>query len=141
VELKTLIYTSRAQTNIQSSEVADIIAASRINNPLDGITGLLIFNGAGFLQIIEGSEAAVDDLTERLRRDPRHSDMRIHQDLLIAERIFPGWSMAYLKLENGTFVGEEAVAAALKRKVSPALRDVLVSMLDVAVEPAIPTVR
>jgi hypothetical protein len=141
VELKTLIYTSKAKPNVRSSQVADIIAASRINNPLDGITGLLIFNGAEFLQIIEGSESAVDDLAERLRRDPRHSDMRVHEDRLIGDRIFPGWSMAYLKLEDGTFVGEESVAAALKRKLSPALHDVLLSMLGLVGEPVARTTR
>jgi hypothetical protein len=134
VELKTLIYTSKAQPNIRSSEVAEIIAAARTNNPLDGITGILVFDGAAFLQIIEGGESAVDDLTKRLRNDSRHTDMRIHEDSLIAERTFPGWSMAYLKLENGTFVGEDAVAEALKRKFSPAMRGVLLSMLGLSAE-------
>jgi hypothetical protein len=139
VELKTLIYTSKAQANIQSSEVSGIIAASRTNNPLDGITGLLVFNGASFLQIIEGSESAVDDLAMRLRGDPRHCDMRIHEHSLIGERTFPGWSMAYLKLENGTFIGEEAVADAVKRKLSPALRGVLLGMLGPSAEATQPT--
>jgi hypothetical protein len=42
--------------------------------------------------------------------------------------------MAYLKLENGTFVGEDAVAEALKRKFSPAMRGVLLSMLGLSAE-------
>jgi hypothetical protein len=134
MELKTLIYTSEARLNIRPSEVADIIAASQINNPLDGITGLLIFNGAIFLQIIEGSESAVDDLSKRLSGDPRHRNMCIHQDLLVAERVFPDWSMAYLRLENGTFIGEAAVENALRRKLSPALRSAVLSVLGVTNE-------
>jgi len=67
LQLKTLTYTSRARLDLSAQDLADIHESARHLNALDGITGLLVFDGTRFLQIIEGSEEAIDDLVERLR--------------------------------------------------------------------------
>ena len=54
LKLKTLTYTSRARLDLSSGDLADIHEAARHLNALDGITGLLVFDGVRFLQIIEG---------------------------------------------------------------------------------------
>ena len=63
MELKVLTYTSWARAGIRADEVESILSSARINNPLDGITGVLIFNGDSFMQILEGGEAAIDGLS------------------------------------------------------------------------------
>lgn len=113
MELKSLIYTSWAQPAIRSDDVDAIVRSAQINNPLDGITGILIFNGTAFMQILEGSETAIDDLFQRLVNDRRHSNTKVRSEHTIDARSFPDWSMAYLKLEDGTFAGEEEVRRAL----------------------------
>ena len=60
MQLKTVTYTSRARLDLT-------------NGDLNGITGLLLFDGSRYLQIIEGAEEAIDNLVERLRLDPRYS--------------------------------------------------------------------
>ena len=106
VDLKALTYTSWARPGISAEEVDAILSSARTNNPLDGISGLLIFNGSAFMQILEGSEEAVDRLAGRLASDPRHSNMSIRDERTIEARTFPDWSMAYLILKNGEFIGE-----------------------------------
>jgi hypothetical protein len=128
VELKILTYTSWARAGIRPDEVDAILESARINNPLDGITGVLIFNGTAFMQILEGSEAAIDGLRARLERDPRHSNMSVRDTRLIEARTFPTWSMAYLRLESGEFHGKEEVVTALSRELPKPVRNIVMGL-------------
>lgn len=70
-----------------------ILEKSRRNNGLDGITGLLWADGERFAQVLEGDEEAVGETMERIRADPRHCDITILHDRIVAERHFGDWSM------------------------------------------------
>ena len=128
MELKILTYTSWARAGLRPDEVAAILSAAKINNPLDGITGLLIFNGTVFMQVLEGSEAAIDGLTARLVGDPRHSNMSIRDSRLIEARSFPNWSMAYLRLDSGEFQGQDEVVKALSRDLPQPVRNIVMGL-------------
>lgn len=128
VDLKALTYTSWARPGIRADEVDAILSSARINNARDEISGVLIFNGSAFMQILEGSEAAVGGLVERLASDPRHSNMSIRDDRPIDARTFPNWSMAYLMLDNGEFVGEAAVTDTLNRDLPLQLRNIVLGL-------------
>ena len=130
MDLKVLIYTSWARPGIEAGEVEAIVASAKVNNPLDGITGVLIFNGTAFLQILEGGASAVDGLARRLASDRRHSNMSIRDERPIAQRTFPDWSMAYLRLEDGKFDGEEAVQRALERDLPLHLRNIVLGIVS-----------
>ena len=134
MNLKILTYTSWARAGIRLDEVDAIVMSARINNPLDGISGVLIFNGTAFMQILEGSEAAIDALTARLTRDARHSNMSIRDERLIEARTFPNWSMAYLQLESGEFVGKEEVIRALSRDLPQPVRNVVMGLTHSALD-------
>ena len=125
MELKSLIYTSWANPSLRPEDVDSILASARINNPLQGLSGVLIFNGANFMQILEGVEPAIDELVARLKNDKRHSNMSIRDVRMIARRTFPDWAMAYLLLENGQFVGEAEVERLLKRDLPESLRNMI----------------
>jgi hypothetical protein len=92
---------------------------------LDGITGVLIFNGGAFMQILEGSEQAVSDMTGRIRVDNRHSNFFTRDERLIGERSFPDWSMAYLRLKDDEFIGEDRVRRALTRSIPEPTRNII----------------
>lgn len=74
MRLKTLTYTSRARLDFTPGDLAAIQQTARHLNALDGITGLLIFDGVRFLQIVEGSEEAIADLVERSGRSAPFGD-------------------------------------------------------------------
>jgi hypothetical protein len=125
MELKSLTYTSWARPSISDADIEAILRSARTNNPLEGITGVLIFNGGAFMQILEGSESAVDEMKERLQRDQRHSNFFIREERIIKERAFPDWSMAYLRIERDEFIGEEAVRKALGRVMPEPTRNII----------------
>lgn len=130
MKLKTLTYTSRARLDLSSGDLADIHEAARHLNALDGITGLLVFDGVRFLQIIEGSEEAIDNLVERLRRDPRHSALEIRDERLVEQRSFPDWSMELISVSAGYFQARPALETALPEGVAPPVRDLILRMAD-----------
>ena len=95
-ELFTLLYASRLAPSAVIADVADIARTSRRRNREDDITGLLVFDGSSFAQLVEGSQLAIADLRDRLVADRRHCDM----DVLVFGRMgdarrFPGWDLGY----------------------------------------------
>ena len=134
MELKTLTYTSRAQLDLSSADLADIHQAARHLNALDGITGLLIFDGTRFLQIIEGSETAIDDLVARLRRDSRHSAIEIRDERFVDARSFPHWSMELVTVSAGYMRARPEIETALPEGVAPAVRELVLRMSDARAE-------
>lgn len=130
MRLKTLTYTSRARLDLTEGELHDLVRAARRCNALDGITGLLVFDGFRFLQIVEGSEEAVDSLVERLRRDRRHSAFEIRAEQFVEHRSFPSWSMELVRVSAGFMVARDELATKLPASVSPSVRDFAMRMSD-----------
>jgi Sensors of blue-light using FAD len=118
VKLRSLTYSSWASRALVTSDLERILQSCRVNNGLDGVTGILIYSGGAFVQVLEGAPHALDDALERIRRDTRHRDLTVRDDRLIPERSFPNWDMAYLELENGHTLGRDALERALDRPVA-----------------------
>lgn len=97
-ELQTLIYVSRNRVHEHDvrDEIPRIEAAARHRNEIDGITGVLLFSGCHYLQVLEGTADRLEELVLRLARDPRHSDIKIVVRDTITHRRYPSWSMCYL---------------------------------------------
>jgi hypothetical protein len=130
LKLKSLTYTSRARLDLTSEDLADIHQVARHLNALDGITGLLVFDGTRFLQIIEGAEEAIDNLVERLRRDPRHGAFEIRDSRLVAERSFPDWSMELVSVSAGYLQARTELRSILPEQVAPPVRELILRMSD-----------
>ena len=130
MQLKTLTYTSRARLDLASQDLTDIHETARHFNALDGITGLLIFNGVHFLQIVEGDEGAVDSLLERLRLDDRHSALEVRDERPIERRSFPDWSMELCQVSTDRFEAREAVDSSLPDGVEPSIRQRILTMTE-----------
>jgi hypothetical protein len=82
-----------------AKELADLLTSSRAANLARDLSGMLLFRGDRFLQVLEGPESLVRELVGRIRRDPRHRDMRVLVDEEIDERRFADWTMGYETLE------------------------------------------
>ena len=85
-----LIYASEAvgTTGTTTLSVAQILGAAITNNRRDNLTSAVMFHDGRCLQGIEGSRQDIDRLMARLRRDPRHRDIRVLSDKPIAARRF-----------------------------------------------------
>ena len=128
--LKSLTYTSLARLDLTARDIEAIHRTARDVNSIEGITGLLIFNGTHFLQIVEGSPLAIDDLVERLRRDPRHSGIEIRDQRGIDERSFPDWSMELVRVSAGYFEAKGTVSDRLPETVSEPVRERVIQMTE-----------
>ena len=93
--MRQLLYVSSAPRNITPATLDRILAASRANNALLGITGLLIYIDGGFLQILEGDERVVRELYMRISTDRRHWETRLLLDREVTSRAFTGWCMGF----------------------------------------------
>lgn len=88
-----VFYTSKAAPELDSSDLNDIIRTAQEKNDPLGITGMLLFIGNYFCQVIEGSKDDVDALFMKIIGDQRHSDVKMIFAQAGHERLFPKWSM------------------------------------------------
>ena len=130
MQLTSVTYTSLARLDLQSSDLEEIHRSAREQNALDGVTGLLMFNGTHFLQIIEGSEAAIGQLVERLRRDSRHTGFEIRDRRKVDARSFPDWSMELVRVNASYFQARDTIADRLPDTVPDAIRARLLRMTE-----------
>ena len=92
--------TRRLKVNLDQ-EIQMILDESRKHNEEHGITGQLIYRGGIFLQLLEGDKDQVSLLLGRIMLDKtRHENIKILLKQPLFKRVFPDWSMAYIKLDN-----------------------------------------
>jgi hypothetical protein len=90
-----LIYTSQATLAFTDDDLLALLSWSRQWNKQHDITGVLLYGDQEFVQVIEGSVEAVDELYSHLRRDIRHHNLTILAYGPIARRRFVQWSMGF----------------------------------------------
>ncbi|MFS0795395.1 BLUF domain-containing protein [Microbacterium sp. 1P10AE] len=93
--LYSLTYSSTAAVPFDDGDLARLLESSRVANVGTDLSGLLLYRGGRFLQVLEGPETAVRDAIDRIGRDPRHRDLRILVSEQIEERRFADWTMGY----------------------------------------------
>ncbi|MDP9085739.1 MAG: BLUF domain-containing protein [Pseudomonadota bacterium] len=128
MNIKAATYSSFSSPGLQPVELEQILHSSKRNNARDSITGVLMFNGAAFVQTIEGPPPAIDALLMLLATDSRHCQMDVCDERMLQRRIFPDWSMGYVRVDGGWLEGQYDVADALTREMPYEIRDLLMSM-------------
>ena len=95
-----LTYVSRAIEVTTNTIMDSILHASRKNNPVNGVTGVLCTNGYIFLQTLEGGRKEVSETYNRIARDPRHNDIQLLHMEEVSERKFAVWSMGKVSFDR-----------------------------------------
>lgn len=85
-------------------QVKGIVEASQRNNQLRGITGVLIYEGSNFVQVIEGERSDLEALIEKVKRDHRHTDFTLLADEPVSERQYSDWSMETFYVSDPSLV-------------------------------------
>jgi hypothetical protein len=93
--LYRLIYASTAQDSVDSNEFRKILDTAQKKNAARDLTGYLVFNSKVFLQGLEGSREAINDLYAKLMRDPRHFNLMVLKYNTIEVRQWAEWSMGF----------------------------------------------
>ncbi|MEE4119682.1 MAG: BLUF domain-containing protein [Paracoccaceae bacterium] len=96
-----LAYCSNAR-DLAPEDLESILAACERNNAQDHVTGMLLFDGDGFLQLLEGPREAVTSLFLRIAKDQRHSGVQLLVAGQTDRRLFAGWSMHYVPSRGET---------------------------------------
>lgn len=93
------VYISRATRPLKADEVLALLETSRVRNAREGITGLLVYHGETFMQLLEGDGEPVGQLYDDICRDERNTRNHVLYESNIAVREFADWSMAFVPPE------------------------------------------
>ena len=96
----SLIYVSTSVKLLNDEELLGILKVSRENNSSRDVTGLLLYKGGNFMQVLEGPDEVVEAVFETIKADPRHKDVIVLSREQISNRQFPAWEMAFQNLDN-----------------------------------------
>lgn len=95
-----LVYVSSAVRPFSRSELVTMLNKARLSNEKLGITGMLLYQDGNFIQVLEGEEAVVRQLYDKISRDPRHRDKIVIDEGTLDTRHFGDWSMGFRNLDD-----------------------------------------
>jgi class 3 adenylate cyclase/CRP-like cAMP-binding protein len=99
--LKRLTYVSKLSVPLTQKEILEIGRKASLNNQKIDVTGILVGVGDYFFQILEGEKTTVNQLVEKISRDPRHRDVTIlNAETGCEERLFSDWNMNAVTLNE-----------------------------------------
>ncbi len=107
--LISVIYASRTTEDFHEHEIPDLLKQARVANAAHEITGMLLYVGGYFVQVLEGEPGLVDTVFASIGCDPRHQQLRLITRETILLRAFEGWTMSHKTLdpnEAGELIGE-----------------------------------
>ncbi len=94
----TVIYVSQSAHSFTNAELNTLSSKAASRNAELDITGLLLYSGKYFLQILEGDYNAVNTLFSQITSDTRHHSLIVLTGHPATERLFPKWSMGVVDL-------------------------------------------
>jgi hypothetical protein len=93
-------YISSAAEPLSTEQLLALLQQCLANNAGKGVTGMLLYGNATFLQVLEGEEKVVDALYDRIQKDPRHSRVQFLHRRTIERRQYADWSMGFKKVSD-----------------------------------------
>jgi hypothetical protein len=102
--LSYLIYVSTESRPLSQNDIDNILKASKVNNPGNQITGMLLYVEGRFFQVLEGAETALNDLFITIAKDERHINSIVVAKGDLDKRIFKDWKMKFNSISEKEFV-------------------------------------
>jgi len=99
-DLIQLVYVSKATREMSAEDLTRLLIKIRPNNQLNNISGMLLFGGGAFMQVIEGAPSDIAHLFSRIQLDSRHQSIVHILEKPIAKRQFPDWSMGFREVTD-----------------------------------------
>jgi Sensors of blue-light using FAD len=82
----------------EEGQLGAILESAVRHNQADDITGMLLYSGGNFLQVLEGAADQVKSTYDRISLDPRHKNCLVLLEQDLPERQFGKWSMGCRRL-------------------------------------------
>jgi len=91
-------YVSRAAEAVTEESLLSLMQQCMANNEASGITGMLLYGNDTFLQVLEGEEPVLDTLVDKIRKDPRHSEIHFLYRKPVEHRQYTEWSLGFKRI-------------------------------------------
>jgi hypothetical protein len=91
-----IIYASAASKKMTGEELEEILETARRNNSEKGISGMLLYHGGSFLQVLEGPDEELKGLIAKIKADERHNKIKLLFMDRVDEKEFDDWSMGFV---------------------------------------------
>jgi hypothetical protein len=115
-DLIHVIYVSSAAPDISEHDTVKFLNEARKANRKNDVSGMMLYIGGCFLQLLEGEAAKVDIVCRTIFRDKREMRMVLREP--ISEREFPEWTMGFeavAPLEAARLLGEPLLFDSVSR--------------------------
>ena len=101
-ELYYLVYISRQRYPLTRRELGAMLDEAERFNRDHQITGMLVYRGGSFLQVLEGPKRDITQLYEAIERDDRHCNVEMIIFEPAKQRYFREWTMGFCELASAT---------------------------------------
>lgn len=90
-----LIYHSRPTFDVSANILLDILERSQKNNDARKVSGVLVYHHGRFIQLLEGRSKSVGEIMDKIRHDPRHTDIQVVLDADVDGQPLCTWLMGF----------------------------------------------
>ena len=90
-----IVFVSEATIGFGENELLRLLTQAWELHQEHGITGMLAYSEGRFLQVLEGSQAAVQNVYNNIAADLRHGKLEKLADGPVAHREFAAWHMGF----------------------------------------------
>jgi len=122
------LYISTAPS-LSRADVDSILASSQRNNPARDVTGLLLYNGRNFLQLLEGEESELVSLMVKISHDPRHTGISMIDRKIVDARACPDWAMRRVMIAESVAKRRELLEADLPNGLDAETRKIVTNFV------------
>ncbi|WP_324261868.1 BLUF domain-containing protein [Altererythrobacter sp. H2] len=124
--MRQYLYISTA-VQVPAEDLAAILGSCERNNPAAGVTGLLLYNGRNFLQLLEGEQDELERIMRRVEHDSRHQGISRLYDEGIEARACDAWWMKRIALGEPGEARHERLDGELPQALDPHVRRLILN--------------
>ncbi len=114
-----LVYVSSATRAMSEADLLCLLEQSRNRNKRQNVTGMLLYTGGNYFQVLEGEEKDVDEIYEAIVCDERNNGHIVILKENINDRTFLKWSMGFKYLTTQDKDLLEGYSEFLDRSMKP----------------------
>ena len=104
---------------MSEGDLIHLLNQSRNRNERQNVTGMLLYAGGNFIQVLEGEEKDVEEIYQSILNDDRNRGNILIEKENIKERIFPDWSMGFEHLTGEKKNTIKGYSEFLEREMKP----------------------
>lgn len=101
---RAVAYTSTAVAGLTPADLDHLLVDARAHNSMEGVTGVLLYDGQRFFQYFEGPDAGVERIYARIRESRMHVELDVLQDGPVQKLHFMQWHMGCARTDGSVLL-------------------------------------